>query len=340
MTQQAVSQQREGFAKLLGADGTHRRGPRGTDGGAGRALSRQAGARTSKSRGLIHDWRSSTAEILQRCLGDDEAAKFAIAANHRLLWRRSAASGMALLRRRARRVPQVGRRVHQGRLARSVDEARQGRDEAGRLGSARPRSGRRRLRWIAAVQLLSATRTPRTKEDEQRVGAKQVFANCAPHVLAHMLPDAERAKIEHAYLGQALSTSLFSAHFGLGVPPANLGLDRYGVIVLPDWATSLDQTSESARLFAADPGDRLPSYGIANYGAIDSGLAGRRPGPGHVSSASIASTIGRRFRRRTRRTGASVGSTPSRRRSTAIIPASARRSSSGCSSTPVRCTIS
>ena len=32
-------------------------------------------------RGLSSDWRASTAEILQRLLGDDEAAKFAIAAN-------------------------------------------------------------------------------------------------------------------------------------------------------------------------------------------------------------------------------------------------------------------
>ena len=30
-------------------------------------------------------------------------------------------------------------------------------------------------------------------------------------------------------------------------------------------------------MFAADPGARLPAYGIANYGAIDSGLAGEGP---------------------------------------------------------------
>jgi hypothetical protein len=40
---------------------------------------------------------------------------------------------------------------------------------------------------------------PKTNEDEQRVPATQVFANCAPHALARMLRDAERAKIEHAY---------------------------------------------------------------------------------------------------------------------------------------------
>ena len=34
-----------------------------------------------ESRGLIHDWRASTGAVLQRELGDDEGAKFAIAAN-------------------------------------------------------------------------------------------------------------------------------------------------------------------------------------------------------------------------------------------------------------------
>jgi phytoene dehydrogenase-like protein len=42
--------------------------------------------------------------------------------------------------------------------------------------------------------------------------------------------------------------------------------------VLPDWMASLRDTAETARLLAADPSGRLPSYGIANYGAIDSGL--------------------------------------------------------------------
>src|SRR5208283_2185338 len=62
----------------------------------------------------------------------------------------------------------------------------------------------------------------RTKDGELPVGAKQVLANCAPHVLATMLPDAERAKLEQAYAGRPLSTSLFSAHFGLNVHPSTI----------------------------------------------------------------------------------------------------------------------
>ena len=114
----------------------------------------------------------------------------------------------------------------------------------------------------------------KTKEDEQRLGAKQVFANRAPHVLAHLLPDAERAKIEQAYIGQPLSTSAYSAHFGLSVPPEKLGLDRYEIFVLQDGTTSFNQYGEDARMLASNPGNRLPGYSITNYGAIDSGLEG------------------------------------------------------------------
>ena len=49
--------------------------------------------------------------------------------------------------------------------------------------------------------------------------------------------------------------------------------------------TSLNQTGENARMFSTNPGNRLPSYGLANYGAIDSGLAG--DGPILVSVAGL-----------------------------------------------------
>ena len=116
----------------------------------------------------------------------------------------------------------------------------------------------------------------RAKADEQRLGVKQVFAHCAPHVVARLLPPAS-GQLRAPCGGQALSISLFSAHFGLGLAPAKLGLDRCSVTILPGWITSLAQTQEDAHMFAADPRPRLPAYGIANYGAIDSGLAGEGP---------------------------------------------------------------
>ncbi len=229
-----------------------------------------------ESRGLIHDWRASAGAVLQRELGDDEGAKFAIAANlayyaddpRRLAWPFFALAQGGYLKTGGRFI-KGGSRVLSMKLAKSVMK-QGGSVLLGREAKGIDFDGSGRPAFVRHAD-------PKTKEDEQRVPTTQVFANCAPHVLAHMLPDAERAKIEHAYRGQPLSTSLFSAHFGLSVAPAKLGLDRYGLIVLPDWMSSLSQYGESARLFAADPGNRLPTYFTVNYGAIDSGLADDGP---------------------------------------------------------------
>jgi phytoene dehydrogenase-like protein len=229
-----------------------------------------------ESRGLIHDWRASTAETLERHFGDDETAKFAVAANlgyyaddpRRLAWPVFAIAQGGYLKAGGRYI-KGGSRVLSMKLAKVVTKAG-GSVLLGRTAVGIDFDGSGHPAFVRHMD-------PRSKKDEQRVGAKQVFANCAPHVLAHMLPDAERAKIEHAYLGRPLSTSLFTAHFGLDVPPAKVGLERYGVIALPDWVTSMKQYGESARLLAHDPGDRLPVFGLANYGAIDSGLAGDGP---------------------------------------------------------------
>jgi all-trans-retinol 13,14-reductase len=274
---------RDGFAQLLGAMEQILSGvERLTRAGETRSF-RELMRAGLGLRGLARDWRCSTADILQRFLGDDEAAKFAIAGNigyyaddpRRMAWPFFAVAQGLFLKVGGRFI-KGGSRVLTMKLAKVVTKAGGsvllGRDASGIDfdGSGHP----------AFVRHVDA----RTKGDEQRLGAKQVFANCAPHVLVHMLPAAERAAIEHAYVGQALSISLFSAHFGLNVAPAKLGLDRYSVGVLPDWMTSVDQTREASRMFCSDPGNRMPSYAIANYGAIDSGLG---DGPVLVSVVGV-----------------------------------------------------
>ena len=276
-------QRREGFARLLAAmEQILSSVAKLAEAGEDRSLIKLLRAGL-KLRPLARDWRASTADILQRFLGEDEAAKFAIAGNigyyaddpHRLAWPFFAVTQGGYLKSGGRFI-KGGSRVLSMKLAKVATKAGGsillGRDVAGIDfdGSGRPAS----LRHVDA----------RTKADDQRIVARQVFANCAPHALAHMLPGAQREAIEGAYLGRPLSISLFSAHFGLSVPPAKLGLDRYGVAFLPDWMTSLNQTSESARLFAADPCNRLPSYSIANYGAIDSGLG---DGPALVTAVGV-----------------------------------------------------
>ncbi len=277
--EQALSQRfpmsRDGFARIIGAmEAIHSGVGELTIAGEQRSLGKLIQG-AFKLRGLVHDWRASTADILQRFLGDDEAAKFAIAGTigyyaddpRRLAWPFFAMAQGGFLKSGGTFI-KGGSRVLSMKLAKVV--TRSGGSVV--LG-----------RDVAAIDLDSSGRPAfvrhvdaRSRADEARVGARQVFANCAPHVLAQMLAPAEKAAIDRIYAGRALSTSLFTAHFGLSVPPARFGLDRYGVGVLPDWMTSLNKMSEGARLLAADPGSKLPSYGIANFSAIESGLGGGR----------------------------------------------------------------
>ena len=211
---------RNGFARLLGAiehivDGVAELSEAQKDKSIGKLIHG-----LMKSRGLIHDWRASTAEILDRYLGDDEQAKFAIAANlgyysddaDRLAWPVFAVAQGGFLKAGGRFI-KGGSRVLSMKLAKVVT-AQGGSVLLGREAVAIEFDSSGRPAFVRHADA-------RTKEDQRRVSARQVLANCAPHVLSAMLPAAERAKIEAAYIGRPLSTSLFSAHFGLGAPPAD-----------------------------------------------------------------------------------------------------------------------
>ena len=227
-------------------------------------------------RSLAGDWRASLDDVLARTLDDREAPKFALAGNlsyyaddpRRMWWPFFALAQGAFLNvggvfikggsrtlsmKLAKIVMKSGGSVLLGREAVGVDT-----DASGRPAF---------VRYV----------DPKVPATVERVGAKAVLANCAPDVLAGLLGMPLRGSVERAYSGRAVSTSLFTAHFGISASPAKFGLDRYGTIVLPEWMASLRDTADCARLLAADPGNRLPSYGIANYGAIDSGLAAGGP---------------------------------------------------------------
>ena len=223
-------------------------------------------------RSLVGDWRASLDDVLARTLSYDEAAKFAIAGNlgyyaddpRRIWWPFFALAqggflgfggvfikggSRTLSLKLAKVVLKAGGSVLLGREAVGVDTDAKGRP--------------------AFVRYIN----PNAPEAVERATAKVVLANCAPDVLAGLLSMPLRGTFERAYSTRAVSTSLFTAHFGVNVPPAKFGLNQYGTIALPEWMASLRDIAESAQLLAADPRGRLPSYGIANYGAIDSGLA-------------------------------------------------------------------
>ncbi len=227
-------------------------------------------------RSLVGDWRASLDDVLARTLGDHEAPKFAIAGNlgyyaddpRRMWWPFFALAQGGFLSVGGVYI-KGGSRTLSMKLAKVVMKAGGsvllGREAVGVNADARGHP--------AFVRYVD----PKAPQAVERVGAKIVLANCAPDVLAGLLGMPLRGTVERAYGARAVSTSLFTAHFGVNAPPAKFGLDRYGTIALPEWTASLRDTAESAQLLAADPGGRLPSYGIANYGAIDSGLANGGP---------------------------------------------------------------
>ncbi len=273
---QRFPKSREGSARFFGAiEQVHEAVNRIREAGEERSLGKLARA-AFELRPLARDWRASAGDMLERFFGADEAAKCALGGTiayyadeaRNLAWPFFAVAQAGFFKSGGVFV-KGGSRVLSMKLAKVVSKAGGsvllGRDASSVEVEASDHE--------IAVRHVDA----KSKGDEQRIRTKQVFANCAPHALARMLPDAERSKFEAAYGARPLSISLFSAHFGLTRPPAELGLDRYSLSVLPEWATRQSDLADAAELFAADPGDRLPAYGIANYDAIDSGLAGDGP---------------------------------------------------------------
>ncbi len=227
-------------------------------------------------RSMIADWRASLDDVLTRQFGAHEALKFALASNlayyaddpKQLWWLFFAVAQGGYLDSGGTYI-KGGSRVLSMKLAKVVTNAggvvRLGREAVGVDTDSEGRP--------AFVRHVEA----KSRGHEERIGAREVFANCAPTVVAAMLAEPMRTKLDAAYAGRALSTSLFSAHFGVSEPPSKFGLDRYSTVVLPDWMTAFDDLSKSSGVLAEDPAGRMPVLGIANYGAIDGGLAGSGP---------------------------------------------------------------
>ncbi len=214
---QRFPQSREGSARFFGAlEQVQDAVTRLNEAGEQRSLGKLVRAGMAL-RPLARDWRASTADMLERFFGSDEAAKCAVGATigyyaddaNNLAWPFFAVAQAGFFKSGGVFI-KGGSRVLSMKLAKVVNQAG-GSVLLGRDASAVEfdASGH-----PAAVRHVDA----KTNGDEQRVEARQVFANCAPHVLAGMLPDAERAKIEETYGARPLSISLFSAHFGAERP--------------------------------------------------------------------------------------------------------------------------
>ncbi|WP_159727883.1 NAD(P)/FAD-dependent oxidoreductase [Methylosinus sp. Ce-a6] len=216
------------------------------------------------------DWTSSLADVLAREFRDDEAIKCALGANlfyygddPRRMWfvyyalaqGSNIGCGGAYIKggsrqlslKLAKAITKAGGSVRLGRAASAIETDADGRPTA--------------LRHV----------NRKSGEDEERVATRIILAGCGPDVVADLLPAPARSAFEAAFAARALSTSLFCAHYGLSAPPTAVGFEDYSSILLPDGMTSFDQYDAAGLLGRAPEGD-LPPLGVANFGAIDSGL--------------------------------------------------------------------
>lgn len=215
-------------------------------------------------------WQNSLDEIMTRDFSGAEAVKCALGANllyhgddpRRLWWIYYAlaqgayiASGGAYIKGGSRQlslklakvITKSGGVVRMGRLVTNIET-----DASGA---------------VTAVRHVAR----RAGDNEERVAARVVMADCAPSVAAAMMESKPRAAMEEAFGGRRLSTSLFSANFGLSARPATVGLTDFSTIILPPEMRRFDQYGDGANAMAADPG-ALPVHSIANFTAVDSQL--------------------------------------------------------------------
>ncbi|HEY8064002.1 MAG TPA: NAD(P)/FAD-dependent oxidoreductase [Methylosinus sp.] len=216
------------------------------------------------------DWTASLADVLAREFGSDEALKCALGANlfyygddPRRMWFIAYAlaqgsnigCGGAYIKggsrqlslKLAKAITKAGGSVRLGRSASAIETDADGRPIA--------------LRHV----------NRKTGEDEERVATRSILAGCGPNIVGDLLPGPARAVFDATFGARPLSTSLFCAHYGLSAAPTAVGLTDYSSILLPDRMTAFDQY-DAAGLLADAPKGALPPLGVANFGAIDSGL--------------------------------------------------------------------
>jgi hypothetical protein len=90
--------------------------------------------------------------------------------------------------------------------------------------------------------------TDRRGENAIEHTARIVIANVAPAGIAGMLPEPAQATFAAPYAARKLSISVFSATYGLSVPPAKFGMRAYASFLLPPWIRKLSDYRRSAAL--------------------------------------------------------------------------------------------
>ncbi len=220
---------------------------------------------------VYRDVRSSLSDVFARFFGDDEAIKFALAANlpyfaddpDDIWWIAYVmVQGGFLLGGGA--YIKGGSQMLSNRLAEII------REEGGKTLAGRE---------AVAIELgpdgeAAGVRYRSTSDGTEAVArAPTIFANAAPHVIEGMLPVASREAFMEPFQDRPLSISLLSATFGLNQRPSAFGLSSYSTLLIPSWMERFSDFKHSADLLSELPADTMPMIAVVDYSQIDSGLA-------------------------------------------------------------------
>lgn len=219
---------------------------------------------------VIGGWNRSLSDVMARDLGDDEAAKIALAANlayygndpARLWW-------LAYAVAQGGYIAAGGAFIKGGSMRLALKLAKVIRDAGGEV---------LRGRRVTAVtppkggQPAVVTHRGKPEDGEAQMTARAVAANCAPHALAAMLEESDAGRLMARYSSRPLSLSLFSVHYGVRASVATNLPKHFSTMLIPQWMTRLADFAAAGTIFGEAPGARLPPIGIANHGAIDSDL--------------------------------------------------------------------
>jgi phytoene dehydrogenase-like protein len=222
---------------------------------------------------LARDWRRSLDEVFTRAFGDNEAAKCALAANlayyhddpATLWWVFYAVAQGGYLASGARYVRGGSQRLSDA-LAGAVTAA------GGEIALRRVAT---EIRLDASGRPSAVVHTDVAGGDRAEAATRVIACNAAPAILAKMMAEPARARLNAAYGWRRLSTSLFSIMFGLARPPAECGFRSYSNFLLPPWIKRLADFPRCSDLLGTAPAKGMdPLVTVVDYSAIDAGLGG------------------------------------------------------------------
>ena len=219
---------------------------------------------------ILRDMRSSLSAVLERYFGDNEAIKFAVAANlpyytddpDTFWWLGYAMAQGGYLRGGGYYI-KGGSQVLSNRLAEII------REEGGETLTRCPVIG---IELGADGSVAGVRYRSADNDTEITAHAPIVFANAAPHVIETILPTSQRAEFMQPFRDRPLSISLMSATIGVSTLPSTLGISSYSTMLIPPWMQKLSDYKEGTALLAEPPGERMPAICVVDYSRIDSGL--------------------------------------------------------------------